>query len=82
MDIGEISNEFLPIVALTIPGSDSNAEDLVFKMTLVEYNKEATITLKFEFENPLLVSFQDVPDYALINLSPGKDDTFLDENGN
>jgi len=53
MAIGEISNDFLPIVATIIPGPDSEADDLVFELSLVSYDPEESITLKFVFDQPL-----------------------------
>eukprot|EP00352_Strombidinopsis_acuminata_P000934 CAMPEP_0176342868 /NCGR_PEP_ID=MMETSP0126-20121128/3517_1 /TAXON_ID=141414 ORGANISM="Strombidinopsis acuminatum, Strain SPMC142" /NCGR_SAMPLE_ID=MMETSP0126 /ASSEMBLY_ACC=CAM_ASM_000229 /LENGTH=132 /DNA_ID=CAMNT_0017688533 /DNA_START=720 /DNA_END=1118 /DNA_ORIENTATION=+ len=83
MSIEDFTTESLPIIAVTVPGPDSDAKDLLFRsLELIELNQEGKITLKFEFMTPLKISFQDIPDYIMIDLSPGKEDIFIDINGN
>jgi len=58
-----MSNENLPIIAMVVPGPDSDASDvLVENIELVSYESEGTITLKFTFKFPLRISSNKIPD--------------------
>ena len=63
MAIGDLSNDNLPIVAMLVPGPETNAGDVLLeKVELVSYESEGTITLKFDFKFPLRISSNDIPD--------------------
>jgi len=66
------------LLALIVPGPESDIEDLLFNdLSLVSYDN-STITLQFNFTTPLKISFNDIPDQLVIDLEPGKD-LFVDE---
>lgn len=67
----DLSDENLPLIALTIPGPDSDAINLKSSGPRVIDFDDQMIKIQFDFEQPLSVSANAFPDQIYFDFKPG-----------